>query len=296
MKKFWVIFLALTLVFCLTACSGAGFASKGQVNKLVDNYADENGNIQVKATINYTDADGHDVQVAILYNLHLSKAPITVANFVALVLDGHYDNIVFDSLYSARNTVGLLAGTYTYDEEAQHEEEDAKLVYDKNDDPEFTIKGEFVSNFYENNDLTHQLGCLVMWHDSYTTASDFDTANTQFYMTCSSGNLNDEGEVVYTNDKNFAVFATIAENGVTVSYDGAVILENVDGIPAWVMNDIYSNNDGYEAIEINGEFKANGDAVTDNCLERLVYVSGWEFVEDTDLSGLVEFAQNHRNS
>ena len=296
MKKFWVIFLAVTLVFCMTACSATGFASKGQVNKLVNNYADENGNIQVKASINYTDADGHEVVVEIMSKLHLSKAPITVANFVALVLDGHYDNIVFDSLYSARNTVGLLAGAYTYDAEAQHEEEDAKLVYDQHEDADFTIKGEFVSNFYEANDLTHQLGALVMWHDTYTSSADYDTANTYFYMTCSSGNLNDDGEVVYSNDKNFAVFATIAEGGISVYYDGDIQHQGISQIPAWVLDDIYLNNQNYNSIEVNGEFESDGDPVVDSCLSRLVYVSGWEFVEDQDLSGLVDFAEKYRNN
>jgi len=91
--------------------------------------------------------------------LYPAKAPNTVANFVTLANDGFYDGLTFHRVISGFMIQGGDPnGTGT-------------------GGPGYTIKGEFSSNGFAQNDLSHSRGVLSM-----ARANNPDSAGSQFFI------------------------------------------------------------------------------------------------------------------
>lgn len=91
--------------------------------------------------------------------LYPEKAPLTVANFLALAEKGFFEGLIFHRIIPGFMIQG---GGYT----ADFSETDAD-----------SIKGEFASNGYRKNDLKHTRGTLSM---ARTSAPD--SASSQFFV------------------------------------------------------------------------------------------------------------------
>lgn len=94
--------------------------------------------------------------------LYRSKAPITVDNFIELVESGYYDNTIFHRITS----YCVQGGGYTMKNGTLN----AKDSVD-------AIKGEFSSNGWNKNDLSHELGVISM-----ARTNDYNSATSQFFL------------------------------------------------------------------------------------------------------------------
>ena len=91
--------------------------------------------------------------------LYPNKAPNTVNNFISLANSGFYDGLIFHRVIKGfMNQGGDPDGVGT-------------------GGPGYSIKGEFSSNGYTNNDLKHTAGVLSM-----ARASNPDSAGSQFFI------------------------------------------------------------------------------------------------------------------
>ena len=95
---------------------------------------------------------------AIVMELYKDIAPNTVNNFISLIKDGFYDNNTFHRLVSG---FVLQGGDPTGTGMGG---------------PDYTIKGEFTANDY-NNDLKHE-----KWVVSMARSNSYDSAGSQFFI------------------------------------------------------------------------------------------------------------------
>lgn len=116
--------------------------------------------------------------------LNAKRAPETVANFIAYAEAGFYDNTAFHRIL--KGSV-LQGGGYTYDSDTAEYKHKNSLF-----DP---INGEFSSNGYTNNTLTHDFGTISM-----ARSNDPNSATSQFFF-CSSATP--------AYDGNYAAFGRI---------------------------------------------------------------------------------------
>lgn len=95
----------------------------------------------------------------IVVELNEKVAPITVANFKKLVSQGFYDGLIFHRVISGFMIQGGdPTGTGT-------------------GGPGYKIKGEFTSNGFKKNDITHERGVLSM-----ARAMDKNSGGSQFFV------------------------------------------------------------------------------------------------------------------
>ena len=116
--------------------------------------------------------------------LYPDKAPNTVNNFVALINKGFYDGIIFHRIIAGfmiqcGDPKGLGTGG-----------------------PGYHIKGEFSSNGFAQNDITHARGVLSM-----ARAQHPDSAGSQFFV------MHEDGDFL---DGQYAGFGKVIEGMETV--------------------------------------------------------------------------------
>ena len=114
-------------------------------------------NPQIKITL----TDGREINA----ELYPEIAPITVANFLQLIDERHFDGVIFHRVI---DRFMIQTGGYYIEGNTLMEKEGAK-----------TIKGEFASNGVENN-LKHKVGVLSM-----ARTNDPNSASSQFFI-CSA--------------------------------------------------------------------------------------------------------------
>ena len=106
--------------------------------------------------VTFTMENGAEIVVELLRE----KAPNTVYNFVSLVQSGFYDGLNFHRVSEGFMIQGgCPLGTGT-------------------GNPGYSIKGEFSSNGYEDNDISHIPGIISMARSS----GDYDSAGCQFFI------------------------------------------------------------------------------------------------------------------
>lgn len=194
MKKVLVALLLITLLFTLCAC---GFMGKGQVNSLVDKY----GTPQAQLTLNYKTSSGDNVEVRVIYNLLLDKAPLAVIRFIQLADAGEYDDTLVDTLNKDHDY--LIMGRY--------KKIDSKY-YDVRSGGT-TFAGEFKQNGYpkpKGGYATFDMFSLAMYHAN--DGKQFDSANGTLILSL-SGAKQDKT----LNSANYAVFAEFVEMYVSIN-------------------------------------------------------------------------------
>lgn len=203
MKRFVSILLTLMLLSALMGCnssvgvissddgptdvtfSGGKTSPEPSVEPSVGSDDNENNDEEDKEMQNpqvtITMEDG-SVMIAELYP---DKAPNTVNNFISLVKSGLYDGVIFHRVIKGFMLQGGDPDGTGFG------------------GPGYSIKGEFASNGFEQNDLLHTPGVLSM-----ARATPPDSAGSQFFiMTSTSPHL----------DGDYAAFGKVIE-GMDVAY------------------------------------------------------------------------------
>ena len=114
--------------------------------------------------------------------LYPNYAPETVANFIALANNGFYDGLTFhrtipDFMIQGGDPNGDGTGNATLKDLGQES------------DDEYTIKGEFIANGYNDNTLKHERGVISMARSDYSSYSTslatkgYNSASCQFFIT-----------------------------------------------------------------------------------------------------------------
>ena len=211
MKKLLLLAMTFVFMFSFTACSG-GFLSEKDI-------LDVSVNPEAKIVLEYDLDDGEGVrEVELVFELFYNKAPSTVANFIKLANDGYYNNKIIDyaNLNSSAGSMSYISGGRYYIDEEGDIVDDAK---------NYNIKGEFIANQWDANDLKHQFGSLVMDRD-LGAGEAFDTASTRFYISLS--------ECVERN-RNYCVFGQFKSSKYTL--DGEQFV-SANSISSHFINDM----------------------------------------------------------
>ena len=125
--------------------------------------------------------------------LYPEYAPNTVANFIALIQAGYYNNKVI----SGKDSLCLYMGRDS-DEDAEGPKVsliDASVEADSDDDYEYEINGEFIANGFEQNTLRHEKGVISLNRYDYSSyglsEEGYNSGRAQFsIMMQDASNLN----------------------------------------------------------------------------------------------------------
>ena len=112
--------------------------------------------------------------------LYPDKAPNTVANFIKLANNGFYDGLTYhrivkDFMVQGGDKEGTGSGSPTLGD-LKGEENDEK----------YSIKGEFVQNGFNKNDIRFEKGVIAMARSDYSsmgmTEEGYNSAGSQFFI------------------------------------------------------------------------------------------------------------------
>lgn len=186
-KKFFLTVLIFSFAIMLGACSSDSSEEKNSTNS-EGSYAD---NVKENPIVTITMSDDEKIVI----ELQPKVAPNTVANFISLVEKGFYDGLIFHRVIPGF----MIQGG------------------DPNGDgyggPDYSIKGEFTNNGFENN-LKHERGIISM-----ARSSDPNSAGSQFFiMVDKSSNL----------DGDYAAFGKVIEGMEIVDKIVSVPRNNAD--------------------------------------------------------------------
>lgn len=185
-RAFYVAFSLLALVSIVLAGCGTSTDDKKTTGTEAEEQVDYAPDVKEKPVVTITMENGKKIVV----ELDPAAAPNTVANFISLVEDGFYDGLTFHRvipgfMIQGGDPAGNGLGG-----------------------PDYTIKGEFTSNGFENN-LKHERGVISM-----ARAEDPDSASSQFFIMVEEASHLDE---------KYAAFGKVIEGMETV--DAIVAVE-----------------------------------------------------------------------
>lgn len=184
-KVFYFVISLLALVVVLTGCGTSKEDTTAEEN--VDYASKVKENPIVTITMN------NDKKIVI--ELEPKVAPNTVANFVSLVEKGFYDGLIFHRVIPGFMIQG------------------GDPAGNGSGGPDYSIKGEFASNKFENN-LKHEPGVISM-----ARTNDPNSAGSQFFiMTEEASHL----------DGEYAAFGKVIEGMETVDEIVAVDRDDAD--------------------------------------------------------------------
>ncbi|OMC86523.1 peptidylprolyl isomerase [Viridibacillus sp. FSL H7-0596] len=147
-SKLAYIVLSVLAVVALTGCGASKDVEK---KKDTPNYASE---VKEKPIVTIT----MENDKKIVMELYPEVAPNTVANFVSLVKEGFYDGLIFHRVIPGFMVQG------------------GDPTGNGTGGPDYAIKGEFLSNGFENN-LKHDRGVVSM-----ARSQDPNSAGSQFFI------------------------------------------------------------------------------------------------------------------
>lgn len=126
--------------------------------------------------------------------LYPEMAPETVSNFIALAQNGFYDGLKFHRVVEGFMIQG---GDANGDGTGSPKLSDLGIEVSEDEDRDYCIKGEFLSNGYNKNTLKHKEGVISMARADYTqnysaslTTESYNSAGSQFFiMTADNASL-----------------------------------------------------------------------------------------------------------
>lgn len=126
--------------------------------------------------------------------LYPEMAPETVSNFIALAQNGFYDGLKFHRVVEGFMIQG---GDSNGDGTGSPKLSDLGIEVSEDEDRDYCIKGEFLSNDYNKNTLKHKEGIISMARADYTqqyspslTTESYNSAGSQFFiMTADNSSL-----------------------------------------------------------------------------------------------------------
>ena len=158
-RKLFFVFVISVLGLILTGCGTQG-ENAGDTSS--DNQANEVGentgypaDVKERPNVTITMENGQEI----VLELFPEAAPNTVANFISLIEDGYYDGLIFHRVIPGF----MIQGG------------------DPNGNgtggPGYAIKGEFLSNGFEENTVKHDRGVISM-----ARTNDPNSAGSQFFI------------------------------------------------------------------------------------------------------------------
>ena len=159
MKKFKIVLLIIAIILVV---AGIGFVSYGFYKKITTNIPNPVATIEVE--------DYGTIKV----ELYPDQAPNTVANFIRLANRGFYNGLTFhrtipDFMIQGGDKDGTGAGSPKLSDIKDEVQSDAT----------YNIKGEFITNGY-NNTIKHKKGVISMARKDYSTYSSINPALTTY--------------------------------------------------------------------------------------------------------------------
>lgn len=148
-KKTVALIIAVLLVVVLI-----GIVCYGLVGKLTN---------KVENPIATITIEGYDAPI--VAELYPEQAPNTVRNFVTLANNGFYNGLTIHRIESYVIQGGDPEGTGSGSPTLSAI--DSNIQKGSADDKEYSIKGEFSSNGYENNKVRHEKGVISMARSNY---------------------------------------------------------------------------------------------------------------------------------
>ena len=126
--------------------------------------------------------------------LYPEYAPNTVKNIIKLVESGYYNNKV---IYG-KDEICMYVGR---NEEGEAENPTASLIFEEIEagteaDYEYSIKGEFVANGFNQNTLSHEKGIVCLIRNNYGTGfseQSYNSGNAQLAIMFGEGSANLNG-------------------------------------------------------------------------------------------------------
>lgn len=188
-KAFYVVVGLLALVSIVLSGCGTSPDPEKTTGKETEAQIDYAADVKENPVVTIT----MDNDEKIVIELDPAAAPNTVANFISLVEDGFYDGLIFHRVIPGFMIQG------------------GDPAGNGSSGPDYTIKGEFTSNGFENN-LKHERGVISM-----ARAQDPDSAGSQFFIMV---------EEASHLDGNYAAFGKVIEGMETV--DAIVAVERDD--------------------------------------------------------------------
>ena len=162
--------------------------------------------------------------------LYPDKAPNTVANFIRLANRGFYNETTF---HRTMPNFVIQGGARNGDASSSPMLSD--IMDNVQTDEEYNIKGEFIANGYENNNLKHEKGVISMARSDYSyygyVEEGYNSAGCQFFiMTEDNSQL----------DGVYAAFGKVIE--------GMDVVEKISNVEVY-----------YRDTEVDEDFKAPKD-------------------------------------
>ena len=273
MKKLLVIALCLVMLLTFTACSSHQFLSNSKVDNLVKKYS-ENGKLpQMEMTFTYeTSKNSTPMQIKVVYELLLDKAPISVISFINLLNDGRYNNVVVDSRSSNQLSIGRFTYTETTPEGENKEPERTYAMAESLG----TFAGEFKNNNFKPYGKTaegddgfakFEMFSLAMYHDTASSKSNDKEQQAEYKRAYNSA----DGRLILSlgttqngdapSYKDYAVFARPVS--FSVSIDGGEFSKPVAQLDGYLLNQIRAvasksvriNGTNYTPIQIDVSFQ-----------------------------------------
>lgn len=213
-KIFLPLLLVFMLLFNLTACSQDRFMGKGEYLKNLP----AGGLIDCTITLRINSYGDHWETYELPFVLSYNDAPITVTNFVYLVQSGFYDYTKFDENANAEMVDAAKPVMHRLEKSAEcfilqgggyktNSTNSSDIVELRTGGLDYTIKGEFEDNGWNNNNISHKAGVISM-----ARQSAYDTAASEFFIT-----FNDCSEAY---DGQYAAFGYIKSD---VKIDGKLL-------------------------------------------------------------------------
>ena len=168
--------------------------------------------------------------------LYPEMAPQTVSNFIALAQHGFYDGLKFHRVVEGFMIQG---GDSNGDGTGAPKLSDLGMDVSGDQDRDYCIKGEFLSNGYNKNTLKHKEGVISMARADYTkqysqslTTESYNSAGSQFFiMTADNSSL----------DGNYAPFGKVIE--------GMDIVHNIEKVEVKEADSSSSSDDSSSESE-----------------------------------------------
>lgn len=179
MKKVSNIITIIALILIITLIGGISY---GYYKKI---------NMEIKNPIVTMEVQDFGT---IKLELYPEMAPETVSNFIALAQNGFYDGLKFHRVVEGFMIQG---GDSNGDGTGSPKLSDLGIQVSEDEDREYCIKGEFLSNNYNKNTLKHKEGIISMARADYTqqystslTTESYNSAGSQFFiMTADNSSL-----------------------------------------------------------------------------------------------------------
>lgn len=116
--------------------------------------------------------------------LYPEYAPNTVNNFIALANRGFYDGTTFHRIVK-----DFMVQAGANEDGTSKETKLSNIMNNPETDKEYTIKGEFISNGFNQNTLKHEEGTVAMARADYTqtysptlSEESYNSASSQFFI------------------------------------------------------------------------------------------------------------------